>query len=134
MAPFFDLLKEVCEFHLEIILKTDNFIEFVVEKWYRLICNTYIQFSTGADLTHLDQCFLVIVSPQGFATNITHLNITDTERWELFFGDLNVNFRPSLLTHYGNISKFLCNFWRKRDFYFTVAIVSPSALTQKRIL
>ena len=32
MAPFFDLLKEVCEFHLEIILKTDNVIEFVVEK------------------------------------------------------------------------------------------------------
>ena len=134
MAPFFDLLKEVCEFHLEIILKTDNFIEFVVEKWYRLICNTYIQFSTGADLTHLDQCFLVIVSPQGFATNITHLNITDTEWWGFVFWRSQCKLRSSLLTHYGNIGKFLYNFWRKRDFYFNVAIVLPSAITQKRIV
>ena len=39
---------------------------------------------TGADLTHLDQCFLVIVRPQGHDASITYLNIFGISRWEIF--------------------------------------------------
>ena len=37
--------------------------------------------STGADLTHLDRYFLVIVRPQGYDTSITYLNKVGTSRW-----------------------------------------------------
>ena len=36
---------------------------------------------TGADLTHLDQYFLVIVRSQGHVTSITFLNIIGTSGW-----------------------------------------------------
>ena len=36
---------------------------------------------TGADLTHLDQYFLVIVRSQGHDTSITYLNIIGTSGW-----------------------------------------------------
>ena len=38
---------------------------------------------TGPDLTHLDQCFLVIVRPQGFAQVVIFLQKFLLYRWEI---------------------------------------------------